>query len=75
MVFLFINNIDDTFDELVNDWIKNTKPVQLDEIADTATLVDMLIHVAQNHDGNFSSEELLEIQQAEAYSPVSEITP
>jgi uncharacterized protein (TIGR00661 family) len=66
--------IDHTFIDLARDWIRNTKPVQLEEIADTSKLADMMIQLAQNHEGDFSSEQLLEVQDAEAYTAVSEIT-
>lgn len=68
-------NIDNSFVDLAKDWIKNSEPVQLEEIADTSKLADMLIGLAQNQGGNFSSELLLEVQDAEAYEIVSEITP
>ncbi|WP_234571423.1 glycosyltransferase family protein [Rhodohalobacter sp. 614A] len=67
-------NIDDAFVELAKDWIKNTNPIQLEEIADTSKLVDMLIQLAKNHEGHFSSEHLLEVQDANAYETVAEIT-
>ena len=34
----------------------------------------MLIHLAQNHDSSFSSDDLLEVQDTAAYAIVSEIT-
>ena len=68
-------SVDQSFTERVKDWIQHTKPVQLQEIADTPKLVDMLINLAENQTGDFSSDELLEVQRPEIHSAVSEVTP
>ena len=68
-----IRRIDHTFIDIATDWIKNRPAVQLKEIADTSKLVDKLLLMAQYHEDDFKSDELLEVLEAEAFTPVSEL--
>lgn len=66
--------IDDSFVDLIRNWISNTPAIQLSEIADTTKLVDLLLEFGTDHRKAFRSEDLLERSTHNSMSFVKEVT-
>lgn len=73
MGFKTTRKIDDSFVDLVRNWIDDTPAIQLSEIADTSKLVDLILELGSNHKPSVRSEDLLEMPHQDSLAFVKEV--